>query len=339
MQAVVVTPERRLVVEELADPVLEPGTVMLRVERCGICGSDLHLRSEERIVAPGAVLGHEIVGTVLDVGAGVAGWAPGDRVASYHAVSCGTCERCTAGRPHMCAQALQLSLGLGTTQGGYAEQIVVPPVLLHAIPEHVSFDEAALTEPLAIGLHGVNQAEVAPGDTVCILGAGPIGTMLALALRVRGIDDVVLVDPNPFRREAAAALGFWAVDLDEVETAVTKVLGGTPRAVLEASGHITSPGLAVQLVGPTGRVVLQGRPPAPVEFDQRLVVSKELRIVGAVNCTAPEFAEALDHIAAGQVPVEVVSDVISLAGADAMFDELLSPGNTHAKVLLDPTVR
>jgi threonine dehydrogenase-like Zn-dependent dehydrogenase len=337
MKAAVVSRERRLVVEDLADPELLPGTVRVAVERCGICGSDLHLRADERIVTPGAVLGHEIVGTVAEVGPDVTSWTSGIRVASYHAVSCGECERCLGGRPHMCARALQLSLGLGTTQGGYAEQIVVPEALLHRVPDHVTLDEAALTEPLAIGLHGVHMAEVEPGDTVCVLGAGPIGTMAALALRVRGIDDVVLVDPNPFRRKAATDLGFWAVDLPDALTSVTKVLGGSPRAVMEASGHPTSPALAVELAGPGGRVVLQGRPGVPVEVSQQLVVSKELRVVGAVNCTAPEFAEALGHIAEGRVPVEVVSDVIPLAEADAMFDELLAPGNTHAKVLLDPT--
>lgn len=337
MEAAVISAERRLVVENVAEPELVAESVRLKVDRCGICGSDLHLRSDERIVAPGAVLGHEIVGTVLDVGEGVTSWRPGQRVASYHAVACGECERCVSGRRHMCARALQLSLGLGTVQGGYAERIVVPQVLLHEIPDHLSFDEAALTEPLAIGLHGVSMADVEPGASVCILGAGPIGVMAALALRLRGIDNVVLVDPNPHRRRAVEALGFWSVDLDGVESSVLKVLGESPRAVMEASGHVTSPGLAVELAGPSGRIVLQGRPGAPVLVTQQLVVSKELSVVGAVNCTEQEFVEALKHIADGLLPAgQVVSDVVPLAEADAMFDQLLSPGNQSSKVLLAP---
>jgi 2-desacetyl-2-hydroxyethyl bacteriochlorophyllide A dehydrogenase len=337
MKAAVVSQERRLVVDELEDPELLPGSVRLKVDRCGICGSDLHLRHDERIVAPGAVLGHEIVGSILEVGEGVTAWTSGQRVASYHAVSCGECERCRTNRPHMCAKALQLSLGLGTVQGGYAERIVVPETLLHAIPDHISFDEAALTEPLAIGLHGVNKARVEPGEDICILGAGPIGAMAAWALRTRGVDNIVLVDPNPHRRAAIQAMGFAAVDLDSVADSVVRVLGRQPHVVFEASGHVTSPGLAVELVGPSGRVVLQGRPPAPVAIDQRLVVSKEVSVVGAVNCTEDDFSEALGHIAAGKLELaDLVTDVIALDEADAMFDTLLSPAHTSGKVLLAP---
>lgn len=326
-----------MVATEIDDPPLRAGTARVRVARCGICGSDLHARENPRY-RQGSVLGHEIVGEIVETGEGAGDWVIGDRVALYHGVSCGQCEMCRSGNSHLCFNALSTSLGLGAVQGGYAELITVPYSILHRIPEGLGYDDAAIAEPLSISIHGVNQARVAAGDPVCVLGAGPIGAMAACALRVRGIDDLVIVDPNPLRRAKMAELGFTAVDLDGVSETVPDALGGSrPRAVLECSGHVSAASLAVELSAYTGRVVLQGVPREPVPVSQFSVVQKEVELVGAASCTQQEFAEAIDYLAAGRIPAErLVTAVVGFGRTEELFNELLSPANTQMKVLLDP---
>lgn len=338
VKATIIDEDRSLVTREVEDPNLEMNSVRVRVVRCGICGSDLHARQNLRYPA-GAVLGHEIVGEVIELGPGVESWKPGDRVALYHAVACGRCEMCADGFQHMCLDALSTSLGLGKVQGGYAEHIAVPAAILQPIPEGLSFDHAALAEPLSISLHGVNKAQVVPGDPVCVLGAGPIGAMAACALKSRGVDDVVIVEPNERRREKLVALGFAAVGVDGCQDSVPAALGGhSPKAVLECSGHVSSAALGVQLAAYRGRVVLQGVPREPVSISQFDVVQKEIEVVGAASSSMEEFTEAIDILAAGSIPADaLISRIVPLEQAQETFDELSSTRNIHMKVLLAPT--
>lgn len=340
MRAITISAERRLVETCIDDPPLQPGSARVTVARCGICGSDLHARNNPRYVA-GCVLGHEIVGEIVELADDSDGWAIGDRVGIYHAVACQECEMCSSGNTHMCFNALETSLGLGSVQGGYAEQVVVPTQVLVRIPEGLPYDDAAIAEPLSIAIHGVDKARVQPGDAVCVLGAGPIGAMVACALRARGIADVVIVEPNELRRAKVAEMGFHAVGLDNVADQVIEVLGGRrPIAVLECSGHVTAASLAADLVAYTGRIVLQGVPSAQISLSQFTLVQKEIEMVGAASCTPSELAEAMDMLARGTVPAaQLVTGVISFADAQRTFDELVSPSNSHMKVLLNPALR
>jgi (R,R)-butanediol dehydrogenase/meso-butanediol dehydrogenase/diacetyl reductase len=337
MRAAVMTEQRTLAPMDVPDPAPGAGEVLLEVTRCGICGSDLHMRDMPERFGTGCIIGHEIGGVVSQIGPGVGGWQRGDRVAAYHSVSCGSCANCLAGDEYMCTRAALLSLGLGAVPGGYAESIVVPVKTLFRVPDSVSDEEAALAEPLAIGMHGVVKAGVDPSVPTVVLGAGPIGAMSALALRFAGHEKIVLVEPNEYRRALMERLGFRAVGLDDVAAAVDAALGARPGAVLECSGNGRAAQLAIDLVGYRGRVVLQGRPSRPVEISQATVLIKEVELVGAVSCTEPEFAEAIGHLAAGRVPTkDLVTATVGLAGVNDMFDELLSPGNAHLKVLVDP---
>jgi threonine dehydrogenase-like Zn-dependent dehydrogenase len=255
----------------------------------------------------------------------------------YHSVSCGHCDNCLAGNDYMCRRASALSLGLGVVPGGYAETVAAPTATLFAVAEHVSDDDAALAEPFAIALHGVNKAAIAPDTPTVVLGAGPIGAMTAVALRLRGHDNIVVVEPNVNRQEHMRQLGFRSFGLDDVVSTVTKALGGAPGAVLECSGGARAAGLAVDLVGYQGRIMLQGMPSKRVELSQSAILVKEVELVGAVSCTTAEFGEALDLLAAGSIPAaSLITDTIELADVNRMFDELLTPGNAQLKVLVAP---
>ena len=338
MRAAVISERRALEVREVAEEPVPAGHVRLTVTRCGICGSDLHMREMTDRFPAGTIIGHEIAGTVSEVGPGAEGWAVGDRVAAYHSVSCGECANCQAGKEYMCLRAAGLSLGLGAVAGGYAESIVTPLATLFAVPDHVTDEEAALAEPLAIGIHGVHKARIGAEVPTVVLGAGPIGAMTAVALRLRGHEQIVVVEPNPRRRELMERLGFAAVGLADVESAVGRAMGGArPGAVIECSGNVRAAGLGVDLVGYEGRVVLQGRPSRPVEINQITALVKEVELVGAVSCTDTEFQQAIDYLAAGSVPsADLITATIGLSDIDAMFDELLDSGNGQLKVLVAP---
>jgi 2-desacetyl-2-hydroxyethyl bacteriochlorophyllide A dehydrogenase len=341
MKAVQISAERKMALTDIPEPETGPDRVKVRVERCGICGTDLVARtSPNPRWAVGSVLGHEIVGTVAEVGDGVAAWRAGDRVALYHGSPCGTCEMCTSGRDYLCLDHLDSALGHGVAQGGYAEHIVVAPELLHRIPDALSFDQAGIAEPLAIAFHGVNKSTAKPGDAVCILGAGPIGAMTAAALEARGITDIAFVDPNPARRALMERSGYRAVDLDGCGEAVPAALGGRrPTAIFECTGHVDAAGTAVDLVAYNGRIVLQGVPKAAVLISQYSVVQKEVEIVGSASCTQEEMEEAIGHLAAGRVRAgEIVTAVVPLEQTDAMFDALLDPRGAQLKVLLAPNM-
>lgn len=337
MRAAAITEDRSIGIVEIPDPAPSANEVRVRVSRAGICGSDVHALDNPRYRS-GTVMGHEVSGVIDKLGTDVTTWRVGQRVALYHGMPCGECSTCRSGYSHICRNHLATALGLGTVQGGMAEMIVVHHSLLHALPDDVSDEAGSVAEPLAIAIHGAVKGQVDSKAGVAVLGAGPIGAMVACALRARGAERVVMIDPNPLRRAAMAAMGFAAVDLEDVGSAVRRSLGGRPSVVFECSGHPTAAGLAVSLADSVGRVVLQGVPLDPVALSQFAIVQKELTIVGAASCTPGDLDEALLHIRAGRVPVDqLVSSVAPLSDAGRYFADLAHGDGRHLKVQLDPS--
>lgn len=328
VRAVVLQPDRSLAVEEVPDPAPAGGQVRVRVDACGICGSDLHMRPSPAI-EPGQVMGHEFSGVIDALGPGSDRFAAGDRVCVYP-------FRPTTG--HDLAAAMETGIGMGgLRQGGYAEAVCVPEEMVWALPEGMPLEDGALVEPLAVAIHSLNHGGIGPEDLCVVLGGGPIGVMHALALRLRGCERIVVIEPNPVRRERAAALGFTALDLESVHERAIAELGGLPSAVLECAGHPSAAPLAIELAAPSATVVLAGMLEEPVAISQLLVMLKELRLVGSFAYLPPDFDEALELIAAGRLPVDrIVTGREPLERADELFAELLRPETEHLKVLLRP---
>lgn len=328
MRAVAVGPEQTLEVREVPDPEPAAGEVTVRVEACGICGSDLHMLPSGAL-AEGSIMGHEVSGTVAATGAGVEGWSEGDPVCVYP----------FAPLEHLdIAAAMGSGIGLGTNDGGYAEQLIVPAEMLWRLPGEVELAHGALIEPLAVALHGIDIAEATPEQTVCVLGCGPIGAMVLVALRARGFERVVAVEPNAERRELATRLGASAAfGLDGVHEAVLAGLGAPPEIVLEAAGHVSAPGLAIELIAPEGTVGLLGMLGEPVPISQLNVMLKEVRIHGSFAYRPDSFDEAIELLAAGKVPAEeLISSRRPLEDAADCFVELRTPGTSELKILLQP---
>lgn len=337
MRAVRVTEQKGLAQAEVAEPEPGPGEVTVEVAFCGICGSDLHMLPSP-VVPPGAVMGHEFSGRVAAIGDGVEGWSPGDRVAVLPAQPCGECPSCLAGREHICAQALVRGHGLGARPGAYAERVAAHAESLFALPDSISDEQGALVEPLAVGVHAVGLAEPEPGAPACVLGAGPIGVMCALALRAAGAERVVVVEPGDHRRARIERLGFAGVELEGAHASVPEALGGElPAAVFECAGHPQALGLALELVAPGGTVVACGVLEEPVAVNQLLLILKEARLLGAFAYRRRDFERAIELLAAGAIPSEeLITEVAPLERAQELFEELGRPGTEQLKVLLAP---
>lgn len=300
--------------EQLAEPEAGPGEVKIRVRACSMCGTDVKIsRSGHPNMTPPQVMGHEIAGEIVDTGPGVEGWAAGDRVQVIAAIPDGTCAECLAGHQAICPH--QLSMGY-QFPGGFAEYLIVPREVLavdglNRIPENLSYAEASVAEPLACVLNGQELARVGAGDTVVVIGSGPIGCLHVRLARARGAARVILIDLNPDRLAAAAALvapdHTVATDTQDPVAAVLDLTDGRGADVVitaAASGAAQEQGLL--MLARRGRLSLFGGLPkdAPtITVDANLVHYRELTLVGVNGSTPEHNRRALELIASGAVPV------------------------------------
>ncbi len=300
--------------EDVAEPTAGPGDVVIRVRNCSTCGTDVKISrsGHHHIVAP-RTMGHEIAGEIVEVGDGVEGWSPGDRVQVIAAIPDGTCPDCRAGRPTVCPD--QTSMGYHF-DGGFAPYCRVPAQVLavgglHRIPDGVGFAEASVAEPLACVINGQELARVGKGDDVVVLGAGPIGCLHIRLARASGANRVLLVDLNPDRLEQAAAVAAPDVAIcsahdDPIAAVLAHTDGRGADVAITATAAGAAQEQALQMLARRGRLSLFGGLPKDrptITLDSNLVHYRELLLVGA-NGSSPEHnARALDHIATGLVPV------------------------------------
>ena len=337
MRAVAIAEDRTLRPVDLEQHALGSNEVRVDVAFCGICGSDLHLRHSPAVPA-GSVMGHEFSGIVAEVGESVEAFRAGDRVAVYPFAPCGECSNCARGDLHVCMQAAITGLGMGANPGGYAESVVASESMLVRLPDGMSLEHGALIEPLAVALHGIAIGEVKPVDTCVVIGAGPIGTMTALALKAAGVERVVVVEKNERRRDRMHGFGFEAVGLDDVHLRVMDALGGEPPdVVLECAGNPAAPALATELVRSRGIIVLLGVLEEPVEISQLVLMVKEAQMRASFAYTRADFEQAADLLARGRLPAEaLITGTAPLERAQEMFERLESPATEDIKILLTP---
>ena len=339
MPAAVLKGPGRLEVDDVPVPALGAGDVLVAVELCGVCGSDLHMVLEGW-GAPGSWQGHEWIGTVAAVGEGVTRWQPGDAVVGGPTIRCGRCALCQAGRPALCAE--RDTPGTGLEQGAFARYKRSRAEELLPMPAGLDARAAALTEPLAVALHAIHQGGARPGQRVLVLGAGPIGALTIAALRALGIDDVTCAEPGEPRRTLAAAVGARRV-IDPADLVVPSmaepglVVDAAVDVVIECSGKAAAmeAGLAQLVRG--GTLVLVGAGIEPPRFDPNRILLNELVITGAFTYDQGGFEQALDLLASGALPTEALlePDDVPLAGLlDAMH--ALAGGRLAGKVLVRP---
>ncbi|WP_432967646.1 zinc-dependent dehydrogenase [Dactylosporangium sp. CA-233914] len=301
-------------IEDAPEPAPGPGDVKIRVRACSTCGTDVKIRNfGHHHIVPPRVMGHEIAGEVVEAGADVTGWQPGDRVQVIAAIPCGQCGECRKGRMTVCPN--QVSMGYHF-DGGFAEYMIVPPNVLavdglNRIPDGLSFAEASVAEPLACVLNGQNLAGVGEGDDVVVMGSGPIGCLHVRLARARGAARVFLADLNRERLDLAAGLvqpdaAICAGETDVVDAVMKLTEGRGADVVITAAAAGAAQEQAVQMTARQGRISFFGGLPKDkpiIALDSNLVHYRELSIVGANGSSPQHNKEALRLIAEGAVPV------------------------------------
>lgn len=292
MRQVIYAGPRSMAVAEREAPRLEGSDVLLRVEACGVCGSDIASYLHGHYVEIGQVMGHESVGTVVELGPDADHLSVGDRVVVRPLRACGTCWYCRRGASHICGRTAARSLGYGA-DGAFADLLLIRDdagggQIVRIAPDTPT-DDAVWTEPLAVALHALAQADVQAGSRVLVVGAGPIGLALVAACRATGAA-VAVVEPREVRRHTAADLGADPVSAPGDEP------DGPLDVVLDASGHGAAIAAAADRVVPGGTVVLVGLGESEVPD-----VPPGVGVRGAFAFTAEEFVRAARLIEAGTV--------------------------------------
>ncbi|MBT2132926.1 alcohol dehydrogenase catalytic domain-containing protein [Croceibacterium sp. LX-88] len=321
-----------LAFETLPDPTPGTGQVVVKVGRCGICGSDLHMTEDAAYGCKhGDVLGHEFAGEVVALGRDTEGLKTGDLVSVIPLVSCGQCDHCRKGEVQWCEH-------FGLQGGGYAEFAVTRPNQCVRLPTDVSLADGAIIEPLAVALHGVNLSGMKAGDKVLVLGAGPIGLAVAFWAKRMGASRVAVQDIAEFQRDRALGMGadVFVVDPQDPIGGAERELGGKADVVFECVGI---PGLinqAVSKVRNRGTILLLGLCTRPDTFNSFAMLSKEVRLVTSAFFTRQEYEASLDALASGAIePRLLVTDTISLSDTPEIF-ESLKQRSGQCKVLIAP---
>jgi (R,R)-butanediol dehydrogenase / meso-butanediol dehydrogenase / diacetyl reductase len=341
---------RDLRIEEVPEPA-SPGVgdVVVRVDTCGICGTDLHEYTSGPIVTAvephpltGAqnpqILGHEFSGDVVAVGSSVTRVAEGDRVAVMPLAYCGQCAYCRRGLQHLCAT--MACVGLSHQWGGMAEFATVADYQVVRLSEAVTHQQGALIEPTAVAAYGVERAGVRPGDRVLVTGAGPIGALAALCARSAGASSVYISEPNPARRTRAQALGVATVldptAVDVPETLRDRSDGLGVDIAIECSGHPNGFATAVRSLRRRGTLAQTGLFVGEASVEPMLWALNDLTIVGTWCYWVYDFDRIAAQIAAGDLPVErVITNTVSLDDAPDAFNRLASGAADEIKVLID----
>lgn len=312
-----------------------PGQVRIRVSHCGICGTDLHIfhgKMDHRVKMP-QIIGHEMSGTLDAVGPDIDAWTVGDRVTVRPLDHCGNCPACKAGHSHICMNLKFIGID---SPGAMQALWTVPAHTLHRLPEHLSFEQSALIEPIAVACHDVRMGELKAGENAVVLGGGPIGLLLALVAKTSGAN-VLISEINPARIELAKKLGLDAVDPTTVDLAamVTERTGGAGAdVVFEVAGAQPTVDMMTKLPRTRGRIVMVAIHAQPRPVDLFRFFWRELRLIGARVYEPQDFDRAIQLAASGLMPLDpVISKIVPLDGLGDAFREL-DRGGEVMKILV-----
>lgn len=323
-----------LAIEQRPDPTPAEGEVVLKVGRCGICGTDMAMSDGSgQTFELNSIIGHEFAGEIVAVGKGVEKLKVGDRIAAMPFTGCGKCATCLAGRPNFCHQFRGMP-------GAFAEYTTTAERVAVKLPSSLSIADGALVEPLAVSLHGVTLAGVRPGDKVLVIGAGPIGLGAIFWARELGAGTIAVTAASRSRESLAMQMGANAFVLpdnpDELPQAAIAALGGMPDVVIEAVGKPDMIARAVNCVRPAGTVMVLGFCSRPDSFIPAIAVWKEVKLLFGMTYSIGEFEHVARVLDRGAVePRAMVTDTITLDALPGTLESMRK--RTHqCKVLVDP---
>ena len=341
MKALTLEAYNQLNYGDAPDPEFGNNDVLIRVNACGICGSDIHGMdgSTGRRIPP-IIMGHEAAGTISSIGSDVTDWQIGDRVTFDSTIYCGSCEYCSTGKVNLCEnrKVLGVSPGEYRQHGAFAEYVSVPERILYKIPDNLSFEEAAFVEPVSIALHGVNRTPVKDGDTAVVIGSGMIGLLVIQALRIKGASKIIAVDIDPEKIKASLKVGadHGIISNDKTIEEIKALTKDGADIAMEVVGMSPTLNLAIESVRKGGSIGIIGNIQNKTEFPLQSVVTRELTIYG--SCASEcEYKESLELIANGSIKVrDMITAIAPLSEGAEWFKRLYDGREDMLKVILRP---
>lgn len=333
-----------LVIKEVEAPITGAHDLILRVKACGICGSDLHMSEVHdssggvQPLKKGIIMGHEFCGEICELGQYAdSKFKVGDRVTALPFVNCGSCLSCLSGSGHRCSQVSYT--GLGELPGGYADYVKVSSHETLHLPDGLDWNLGAMVEPLAVGLHSVRAAKLKAGESVLIIGAGPVGLATALWCQYFGARHVVVSDRVPARLALAEKMGVTAVinaDKENVIDSFKKVVGARPNVILECVGVPGTQQLAIDYAPAGGRIVVVGVCMAPDTILPVKAITKELQINYAYMYNRQDFELTLDLMNRELIdPTPMITGNVTFEDFPRTFENLKTD-KAACKIILNP---
>ncbi len=335
---------KKIEVHEKPKPTASDGDVVVKVEYCGICGSDVHGYLNGVMVPLGTVMGHECSGVVAEVGKDVRDFRPGDRVIAKPIAQCGVCVPCKRGAYSLCVSAFDRAIGITTTNdGAFAEYVKIeyPRVMLFRLPDDVSFEQGALVEPLSTSLHGVRLSRVKPGDSVVVIGAGMIGLGTIQLLKLAGAGRIIALEISEAKAGLALKAGADIVldplkEGDGLQAHILDLTDGVgAEVVYECSGVPFGFQNAMYFAKSGGQVMVVGIVDREVAFTPFRMVLAEIEMK-AVLGYYDEFDYVIRFLSQGRLNTDIlISGIVSLSDIEKGFDRLLS-SRDDVKILVRP---
>lgn len=338
MRAMVYTAPLELQMLDVEEPELQAGEVLLEVASAGICGSELEgfaTKSPRRV--PPLVMGHEFSGRILEVGEGVEGFKPGQRVTVNPLITCGQCKLCQMGRSN--AYPNRRLTGMHRP-GGFAQRVAVPAGQVFPIPDSMTYNEAAMVEPLANGIHAVRLANDFTAENVCVFGAGTIGLLAAQGAKLLGNVRIMLVDVNDRRleyakiRSADATVNSKTQDLAKAAQEFTN--GNGFDYCIDAAGLAQTRQSSAELLRPGGTAVWIGTHSDETNLSGFNTIHQEKRLQGSYGYTQQDFAKSFQLLSSGGIEIDSWCREFPLEEGVTTFTDLLGGQTEHVKAILQP---
>jgi len=343
MKALVLSSYNHFEYQDIPQPQPGPEEVLVEVRACGICGSDVHGMdgSTGRRIPP-IVMGHEASGVIAEVGNRVEDLEVGDRVTFDSTVYCGRCDFCRRGQVNLCdrRRVLGVSCEEFRQDGAFAQFVAVPQHIVCRLPEGLSFERAAMAEPVSIAVHGVHRLPIQLSDTAVVVGTGMIGLLAVQALRAAGCGRIFAVDIDHRRLELACRLGadeaLSPKEVDVPAEVIRRTGGRGADVALEAVGTASTVAMAIAAVRKGGCVSLVGNLTPQVELPLQAVVTRELTLLGSC-ASRGEYPVCLEMIARGAIDVDALTSAVApLAEGGRWFERLAKGDEGLLKVILQP---
>lgn len=343
MKSLVLERYNEFTLQETDVPEVKTGWVLIKVGACGICGSDVHgMDGSTGRRQPPLIMGHEAAGTIAKLGDQVLHWKVGDRVTFDSTISCGECYFCKQGDINLCdnRRVLGVSCNEYRQNGAFAEYVTVPAHILYAIPDNISFDQAAMIEAVSIAVHATAISSVKPNDTAVVIGCGMIGLLCIQALKAAGCVKLIAIDQVEEKLTLAATLGADLTLRSDDPELMNKILSETASrgadTVFEVVGIDATVNLAIDCTRKGGKVTLVGNLAPEVRFPLQKVVTRQLKIQGSC-ASAGEYPLCLELIASGKIKVDqLISATAPLEEGNQWFHRLYNKESGLMKVILRP---